>query len=211
MLAKFRVQSRFVRGPQIMTGIRTLLFGLVVAFPGATALAQNLTEGQILQSLAGAGTAADAANYDVELIKREIAERIRVEGTENAASPPPVLQALAKLPNLTVEVQFDFDSDWILPESWETVARMADALHHPILLSNKFVIIGHTDAKGSREYNLALSERRAFSVMEMLVSTFGVDPRMLSAAGFGEEQLRDPQNPESGVNRRVQLLNIGPR
>ena len=196
---------------QFMNGFRALIFGLIVFFPGAPALAQNLTEGEILQSLAGAGGAADAANYDVELIKRDIAERIRVEGTANAASPPPVLQALAKLPNLTVEVQFDFDSDWILPESWETVAQMADALHHPILLSNKFVIIGHTDAKGSREYNLALSERRAFSVMEMLVSTFGVDPRMLSAAGFGEEQLRDTQNPESGVNRRVQLLNIGPR
>ena len=53
--------------------------------------------------------------------------------------------------------------------------------------------------------------RRALSVMEMLVTTFSVDPSMLSAAGFGEEQLRDPQNPESSVNRRVQLLNIGPR
>jgi len=34
---------------------------------------------------------------------------------------------------------------------------------------------------------------------------------MLVAVGFGEEQLRDTQNAESGVNRRVQLFNIGPR
>lgn len=88
---------------------------------------------------------------------------------------------------------------------------MADALHHPLLLSNKFLIVGHTDAKGSREYNLELSERRALSVMEMLVTTYNVDPGMLGAVGFGEEQLRDPQQPDSGVNRRVQLLNIGPR
>jgi OmpA-OmpF porin, OOP family len=171
----------------------------------------SLTDGQILQSLQGAGAAASSADYNIDAIKREIDQRIRVEGTENAASPPPTLQALAGLPNINVEVQFDFDSDWILPPSWVTVAQMADALHNPLLLSNKFAIVGHTDAKGSREYNLQLSDRRALSVMEMLVTTYNVDPAMLVAVGFGEEQLQDPQNPDSGANRRVQLINIGPR
>lgn len=195
-----------------MKNIPALILALSVSVWGAPALAQGtLTEGQIIQSLAGAGGAAAAADYNVAAIKADIERRIQVEGTENAASPPPALQALAQLPNLTVEVQFDFDSDWILPQSWVTVGQMADALHHPLLLSDKFVIVGHTDAKGSRQYNLELSERRAISVMEMLVTTFSVDPRMLVAVGFGEEQLQDPQNPDSGVNRRVQVLNIGPR
>jgi len=202
-----------------VTKVRALMKDLIAAslltvMAGAIAPAAaqgTLTEGQILQSLQGAGGAAAAADYNVDAIRNEINERIRVEGTENAASPPPTLQALAGLPNINVEVQFDFDSDWILPQSWVTVAKMADALHNPLLLSNKFAIVGHTDAKGGREYNLGLSDRRAFSVMEMLVTTFNVDPAMLVAVGFGEEQLRDPQNPESGVNRRVQLINIGPR
>jgi OOP family OmpA-OmpF porin len=186
--------------------------GLAIGTPFTAALAQgSLTEGQILQSLATAGAAAESVNLDVDLIRRDIEERIRVEGTENAASPPPALQALAQLPNLTVEVQFDLGSDWILPASWETVGRMADALHHPVLLGYKFVVVGHTDATGSREYNLELSQRRAVSVMEMLATTFSVDPAMLVAVGFGEEQLQDPQNPDNGINRRVQLLNIGPR
>ena len=176
-----------------------------------SASAATLTEGQIVQSLAGAGAAAQAANLDVAAIRADIDKRIRVEGTENAASPPPALQALAKLPNLTVQIQFAFNSDWILPASWVTVGMMADALHNPILLSNKFAVIGHTDAKGSRKYNLDLSQRRANSVKEMLVTTFGVDPAMLVAVGFGEEQLQDPSNPDGAVNRRVQLLNIGPR
>ena len=176
-----------------------------------SASAATLTEGQIVQSLAGAGAAAQAANLDVAAIRADIDKRIRVEGTENAASPPPALQALAKLPNLTVQIQFAFNSDWILPASWVTVGMMADALHNPILLSNKFAVIGHTDAKGSRKYNLDLSQRRADSVKEMLVTTFGVDPAMLVAVGFGEEQLQDPSNPDGAVNRRVQLLNIGPR
>jgi len=201
-------------GKRMRMPIRAVLLvslSLAAGYTG-TAFAQGtLTEGQILQSLAGAGAAAGAAGYDVQAIRSEIDQRIRVEGTENAASPPPTLQALAQLPNITVDVQFDFDSDWILPESWVTVAQIADALHYPVLLTNKFAIVGHTDAKGSREYNRELSDRRAFSVMEMLVTTFNVDPAMLVAVGFGEEQLRDPQNPDSGVNRRVQLINIGPR
>lgn len=193
---------------------KSLLLSCWVLAVGASASASaqdTLTEGQILQSLAGSGAAAASAGYDVMAIRRDIDQRIQVEGTENAASPPPTLQGLAQLPNITVQVQFGFDSDWILPDSWVTVAQMADALHHPKLLSNKFAIIGHTDAKGSREYNLALSDRRAASVMEMLITTYSVDPAMLVAVGFGEEQLLDPQNPDSGVNRRVQLINIGPR
>jgi len=195
-----------------MNGLRALVFGLVISIPNTSALAQgNLTEGQIIQNLTTAGAAAESVDLDVDAIRRSIEERIRVEGTENAASPPPALQALTMLPNLTVEVQFDFNSDWILPASWETVGRIADALHNPLLLGYKFAVVGHTDAKGSREYNLELSQRRALSVVEMLVTTFSVDPAMLVGVGFGEEQLQDPQDPYSAVNRRVQLLNIGPR
>ncbi len=211
--------NKYILAMMAVTKVRALMkdviaVSVLAVMTGAIAPAAaqgTLTEGQILQSLQGAGAAAAAADYDIDAIRSEIDQRIRVEGTENAASPPPTLHALSRLPNITVEVQFDFDSDWILPQSWVTVAKMADALHNPLLLSNKFAIVGHTDAKGSREYNLGLSDRRAFSVMEMLVTTFNVDPAMLVAVGFGEEQLRDPQNPESGVNRRVQLINIGPR
>jgi len=78
-------------------------------------------------------------------------------------------------------------------------------------LSDKFIVAGHTDAKGGRDYNLKLSQRRADAVREMLISTFRIEPDRLIAVGLGEEQLQDPKNPDAGVNRRVQLLNIGPR
>ena len=42
-----------------------------------------------------------------------------------------------------------------------------------------------------------------------LVEPFGVNPAVLEAVGMGEEQLRDPAHPTSGVNRRVQLVNVG--
>ncbi len=171
----------------------------------------NISEGDILNSLAGTGQAARAANIDSTALRQEVEKRIQVEGTENAASPPPVLQALAKLPNLTVQIQFEFDSDWIRPASWQTVGVIADALHHPLLRGNRFLVVGHTDAKGSRKYNLDLSQRRADSVAEMLSTTFQIPADRLIAVGLGEEQLQDQGNPTAAVNRRVQLLNIGPR
>ena len=197
-----------------MTDLSKLLLGSAFALLVGTSigLAQGrLSEGDILKSLQGAPQAARAADLNLNAMRQDIEKRIQVEGTENAASPPPALQALAMLPNLTVEIQFDFDSDWIRPESWETVGAIADALHHPVLLSNKFAVVGHTDGKGSRDYNLKLSQRRADAVREMLISTFQIAPGRLVAIGLGEEQLQDPSNPDAAVNRRVQLLNIGPR
>ena len=197
-----------------MTDLCKRLLGsaFVLLIGVSSSLAQGrLNEGDILKSLAGTGQAARAADLNLDALRRDVEKRIQVEGTENAASPPPVLQALAKMPNLTVEIQFDFDSDWIRPASWETVGVIADALHHPLLLSNAFAVVGHTDGKGSRDYNLKLSQRRANEVRNMLISTFRIEPSRLVALGLGEEQLQDQSNPEAGVNRRVQLLNIGPR
>lgn len=171
---------------------------------------QKLSRGDVVNSLAGAGQAAQAAGLNVQAIRAEIEKRIRVEGTENAASPPPALQALASLPYLTVEVQFALNSDWIRPVSWGTMGDIAEALHHPLLITYKFAVVGHTDATGSRAYNLKLSQERAEAVRKMLVEAFGIDPERLEAVGFGEEQLADPKNPAAAVNRRVQLLNIGP-
>ena len=97
---------------KFVQGIAGALALSVLTLPASSA---TLTEGQIVQSLAGAGAAAQAANLDIAAIRADIDRRIRVEGTENAASPPPVLQALAKMPNLTVQIQFAFNSDWICP------------------------------------------------------------------------------------------------
>lgn len=186
------------------------LLSLVVVTGTASAQA-TLTEADIINGLATTGPAAEAAGFDVDAIRQVLFERIQVEGTESAARPMPVLQALSKYPNLTVEVEFDFDSDWIRPQSWETVGLIADGLHHPLLMGSRFAVIGHTDAKGARDYNLELSQRRADAVAAMLISTFRIPPDQLVALGLGEEQPAFPDDPEAAGNRRVQLLNIGPR
>ena len=110
---------------------------------------------------------------------------------------------------MTVEIQFNPDSDVIRPESYKTLGRIADALWHPYLLEYRVLVVGHTDATGRREDNLKLSQRRAAAIREALVTTFRISSRRVIAIGLGEEQLRDATNPRAATNRRVQLIVIG--
>ena len=86
---------------------------------------------------------------------------------------------------------------------------MADALYHPYLQGYRFLIVGHTDAKGNREYNLKLSQQRADAIREALINHSASAPSRIEAVGLGEEQLLKPEEPEAAENRRVQLINVG--
>jgi outer membrane protein OmpA-like peptidoglycan-associated protein len=86
---------------------------------------------------------------------------------------------------------------------------MADALYHPYLLGYRFLVVGHTDASGSRSTNLTLSQQRADAIRAALINPFGIAPSRLEAVGLGEEQLLNRAKPEASENRRVQLINIG--
>jgi len=122
-----------------------------------------------------------------------------------------VYPQMDKLAQFTVEINFDFGSAAIRPESYRDVGAIADALHNPILLGYGILVIGHTDTVGSRAYNIGLSQRRADAIREALIDPFGVNAAVLEAVGMGEEQLRDPQHGTAAVNRRVQLVNVGKR
>ncbi|MCI5210706.1 MAG: OmpA family protein [Candidatus Electrothrix sp. ATG2] len=72
--------------------------------------------------------------------------------------------------------------------------------------SSRIQLIGHTDAAGSRGYNRALSMRRAYSAARYLTQVHGIPPQRIIPIGMGEDQLLDPYNPLSGVNRRVEIV-----
>lgn len=71
------------------------------------------------------------------------------------------------------------------------------------------MIAGNTDAKGSREYNIKLSQLRADAIRDALINPFGISPSRIETVGLGEEQMLNSRNPEAAENRRVQLINIG--
>lgn len=70
----------------------------------------------------------------------------------------------------------------------------------------KVVVAGHTDSDGSSETNRALSEARARSVMDYLV-TEGIDPLQLTAVGYGEDHPVVPNDTayNKGLNRRIEF------
>ncbi len=73
-----------------------------------------------------------------------------------------------------------------------------------------FLIEGHTDAVGSDLANLALSDRRAQTVAEILTYYFKVPPENLVTQGYGEQYLKVPTTGPERENRRVAFRNITP-
>lgn len=194
-----------------MNRFATILVSALVpaSLAAAPALAQNAVgTQQLVQELQA--VSSKTAVVDVNKLKQEVTIDISTQNNEDVVGRDKYRDYFTSMPNFDVEIDFDFDSDRIKPNSFRVLGAMADALHHPVLLDDKFLIVGHTDAKGTRQYNLELSQKRADAIRDTLITVFRVPPQRLAAFGLGEEQLRDPGHPDAAVNRRVQMINLGP-
>ncbi len=109
---------------------------------------------------------------------------------------------------VAMDIQFEFDSAKLTPDARGQLDKLAAALASEKLGSSNFAVEGYTDASGSAEYNQVLSEARARSVQKYLSGTGGIEDSRLAVVGMGETQLADPANPESAINRRVEIVNL---
>lgn len=116
-------------------------------------------------------------------------------------------QATRSLPQISLEVRFAFDSAELLAEATGTLDKLGEVLSRPNLQQNNIVISGHTDKKGTAEYNLTLSEQRAEAVVSYLVSKYSLERNNFAAIGYGFEKLKNTANPFSAENRRVEIVN----
>jgi OOP family OmpA-OmpF porin len=178
---------------------------IVSAAPTPEARAQAVAAADMVNQLAGLEATAD---LDVAALRQQVLERVKSKADAIAVKRPPVAVQLRKLPQFIADVQFDQDTSIIKPESYQTLGRIADVLGHPTLLPYSFLIVGHTDATGKRDYNLALSQRRADSIREVLVATFKISSKRLQAVGLGEEQLQDAVHPTAAINQQVQVVTV---
>jgi outer membrane protein OmpA-like peptidoglycan-associated protein len=112
-------------------------------------------------------------------------------------------------PSIDMDIPFDFDSAAITPRAADALRNLGEALSHSDLMHDRFLLAGHTDGKGSAEYNLALSQKRAEAVKQYLIEKFLIGSDRLLAIGYGFENLKVPSNPLADANRRVQISNIG--
>lgn len=132
--------------------------------------------------------------------------RLRTRGLRPVTEEPKAAEAA---PSVDLEIRFAFASAELTDEARQVLDQLGAALRDPRLESYRFKLVGHTDAVGSDAYNLALSTERAAAVRDYLKSRFGVSDERLESIGMGEAELRDPANPTSAANRRVQVINAG--
>lgn len=101
-------------------------------------------------------------------------------------------------------VRFDYDSAELSQDSYPVLQAHAQHLRNNP--AARVAIGGHTDERGTREYNMALGERRAKTVAAFLTSN-GAKPDQLEAISFGEEKPLSMDDSESGwaENRRAEL------
>lgn len=104
----------------------------------------------------------------------------------------------------TTVFYFEFDRSDLSAE-----ARQALVFHANRLMENsslRYRLEGHADERGTREYNLALGERRAQAI-ERYLQVQGVSSNQLEVISYGEEQPVDPGTSEAAYarNRRVEI------
>ncbi len=102
-------------------------------------------------------------------------------------------------------IYFEYDSAEITMDGHDLLAQ-----HAGYLVANPGVhmtLEGNTDERGSREYNIALGDRRALSVQRVLELN-GAAPEQITVVSYGEEKPAAEGNSEAAwrLNRRVELL-----
>ena len=116
----------------------------------------------------------------------------------------------AKRPQINgvnLNIEFDFNKDTIRQKSYALLDSLGEALNSDDLKGKSIIIGGHTDSKGTAQYNLSLSKKRAKSVKAYLVNKWGVAPDLIEAVGYGKSRpLNDGKTKEDQQkNRRVEI------
>ena len=118
---------------------------------------------------------------------------------------PAISEEVTKTVNYAAKnVYFATNSAKLLSKSYAPLDELAKVLNdNPSL---KLKIDGHTDNTGAEDYNMSLSDKRAASVREYLVSK-GVDGSRMESEGFGESMPVADNNTSAGrqQNRRVEM------
>ncbi|MDP2715363.1 peptidoglycan-associated lipoprotein Pal [Rheinheimera sp.] len=172
--------------------LNKVLKGLLIALPVLTMAACSST------------SSTGQSDADTSQTTQPV-ETVQVETVEQVVSPAE--QMRQKLDALRQEntIYFDFDKATVRPEFVETLQA-----HGAFLTANPSVRVtveGHSDERGTPEYNIALGERRAQAVVQYL-QNLGVSAGQISTVSYGEEKPVDMSRSEAGFakNRRAVLV-----
>jgi outer membrane protein OmpA-like peptidoglycan-associated protein len=110
--------------------------------------------------------------------------------------------------SVNLNIPFEHNSSALQPQAAAQLQQLQSALASASLGKDRFMVAGHTDAKGSAQYNKTLSLKRAEAVKHFLV-TKGIDAGRLDTVGYGSDHLLAPDRPEDPSNRRVEIRDLG--
>ncbi len=133
----------------------------------------------------------------MDLQEKELRDAIAASESASIQREQDILRATFK-----GEAYFDTNSSQLKPGASVELRRITDILiKYP---HTTMEVGGHTDIRGSEEYNQTLSEKRADSVENELIRN-GISPQRIRAVGYGESR---PISSDHAMNRRVEVIII---
>jgi len=183
-------------GLSIFIGI--LCLGVILSGCSKKAVVKEEPSAKGAEELQAGKDAKEAERIREEALKKEFERSLVPKST-------PGIAGVVHESRMLKDIRFDFDKYNIRPTDAEILKENSALLKkYPGM---KFQIEGHCDERGTGEYNLALGERRANSVMKYLVS-LGIEPGRISTISYGEERPFDPGHHEDAwaKNRRAHFV-----
>ena len=197
-------------------GIKAMTIGAAlsmtagVAFAGdgntisTNAIITSLKPGPVTRSLSSDPQKLEKKQHEIELINRVRNRPTRSLSMDDREQ----LQSLTvDKPKVDLEINFDFNSAAISQNSQSAVQHLGEALSDAQFRGQTFIVSGYTDAIGGEAFNQDLSNRRADTIKKYLVDHYHIAAGDLVTVGYGKTHLKDAANPDSPVNRRVQVVN----
>jgi len=178
---------------------KTIIGAVTGAIAGALIDKDKRARGALIGAAAGAGV-----GYYMDSQERDFMAALDEETRRGELEVERVREDLLKM-TLASEASFDFNKSDIKQAFQPSLDKLATVMNK--YNRSEITIIGHTDSVGSNAYNQGLSEERARSVKDYLLSR-GVAASRINTVGRGESEPRDTNSTEAGrqLNRRVEIL-----
>ena len=140
---------------------------------------------------------------------RPVTAPARVATAQPATTQPATAQPAG--PSINLTVNFLSGSSDLTAEAMQQLDQLGQALASDALAQSRFRVEGHTDTVGPRDYNRALSKKRAEAVIAYIGLKHPAAAGSLQAAGMGSDHMlvMTPDQTNEPRNRRVQVINLG--
>jgi len=198
----FREAFRLAAGPKAATRV---LANLGQAYEAEGRLLEAVDSYKVaLKTIRSLGAQADRLEGALKKVELKV---IRAGLSPRQISRALRFRGFQAEPSLDLRILFEYDRARLTPEGREISGSLGRALTDPFFASKSFVLIGHTDKRGTDQYNQVLSERRAQAVAEFLGTGFQGVAGRLRTEGRGKRELLYSGETEEDhqLNRRVEV------